>query len=59
MRAGFKDVVLEVILVEQHEAALVATVGELPKARPIPRVEFREIVLLRPSQAAPCVSGGG
>ena len=32
MGAGFEDVVLEVVLVNQHQAALVAQLGEVVRA---------------------------
>ena len=53
MRAGFKDVVLEIILVEQHEAALITDIGELAEARPIPRIEPGQIVF---AEAQPCLT---
>ena len=50
MRASLDDVVLKIILMEQHQPARVANPSELPEARPIPRVEFRQIIF---AQAVP------
>ena len=40
----FKDVVLEIIFVEKHEAPSVANICKLFQSQPIPGVELRQIV---------------
>ena len=44
MRTGFEDVVLKIILIEQHQPALIANIGKFFEPRPIPRIEFRQVV---------------
>ena len=36
---------LEVVWMEQIEAALIALISEVPESVPVPRIEFREAVL--------------
>src|SRR5690606_19444491 len=45
MRAGFENVVLEVVIVQQHDPLLLAQRDKLRQAGPVPGVVLRQVVL--------------
>ena len=61
MGAGFENVVLKIVLMQQHQAALVAELGEVAEPIPVPGIELREVVLAtgrpRPCQFAVARAG--
>ena len=54
---SFDDVVLEVILMDEHEPLLIRQVGELLQARPIPAVVLRQIVSAQTVKRCPLPAG--
>ena len=58
--AGFENVVLEIILMEQNQPAFIAKRRKLPQPRPIPWIELGQIILAEaiPGCAAPASREG-
>ena len=51
MGSGLEDVVLEIVLVEEHFAALGTLVGKLVEAAPVPRIGASEVI---EAHSVPC-----
>jgi len=53
MRPRLDNVVLEIILMKQHQSPLLANPSELTEPRPIPRIEFRQVIFAQPLPRRP------